>query len=173
MRQLQERDPGMGGKTIWLDLDGTLVEHTPDWKYEKFGKALPTSLPLLKRLKSYGFRVFVYTSRTDTVTLVRGRKRVKDNIIEIQRWLQGEGLSPFIDGIWEKDKPLGIIIDDRAVHFDGNINKVLKSALKLADDWGIDDSDPSALECCGESIFQRLGRAFSAAFWVWWRTLKR
>lgn len=172
MRKLQERIPGAGGKTVWIDLDGTLAEHSPDWMYEEFGRALPTSLSLLKQLKTNGFKIFVYSSRTDTVTLVRGKARVKKNVEGIHDWLQREGLYPFIDGIWEKDKPLGIIVDDRAVHFDGNLNKTIKDVLALADNWGGDDDDYTR-EVCHESIFRRLCRANKSAFWVWWQTLKK
>lgn len=174
MRNLGERSPALGSVTAWVDLDGTLAEHCGAWRHEKFGKKLPTSLHLLKTLKMRGFRVCIFSARTDTITLDRSPKKAQQNLDEIKQWLYREGLSYFVDDVWAGDKPLGYILDDRAVRWNGDVMDAVGQLEELRDGWKetIRDETVGHNDRTKAGILARFRRACGAAILVWWSEIR-
>ena len=168
MKELTERIPGRGGKTIWLDLDNTLMQHTDEWRHEGFAPPHPRALPLLKKLKALKCRINIFSSRTDRTCLKRSKKQVQINIVNIQHWLNINGLAYFIDDIWPGPKPLGIIIDDRAVQFDDDEDVVIDKVKTLMKQWKEAGGTFAEQDCSRIGFFGRLRQASWAAGRVWW-----
>lgn len=110
---------------LWLavDLDGTLVEdihkNRPEYPIDylrDFGRPLPGAAEAMRELMDLGWRVTIFTARFSDLDPA--------DSAELQRNLEqylGSVDMPFTD-IWtEKGKPKAtVIVDDRAVAFDGN-----------------------------------------------------
>jgi hypothetical protein len=131
---LQERSEIPASRRILLDLDGTLITYTDAWRYEGFGEPNPEGVRLLKMLKTAGYYVTTFSARTDTSTLKRTREDVEKNVDRIWRWLARNGLKPFVDEVWPGDKPLGIIVDDRAVRFKGEAGDIMTEIIDVSDE---------------------------------------
>jgi hypothetical protein len=129
---LQERSEIQASKRVLLDLDGTLITYTDAWRYEGFGEPNPEGVRLLKMLKTAGYYVTAFSARTDTSTLKRTREDVEKNVDRIWRWLARNGLRPFVDDVWTGDKPLGIIVDDRAVRFRGKAGDIMTEIIGVS-----------------------------------------
>lgn len=78
-------------------------------------KAIPEGLELLRRLKSAGYKVFIFTARSDHDVL--------------QRWLDKRGIT--VDGITSHKLPATAYVDNRAVHWDKNVDGVLQQVKAL------------------------------------------
>ena len=129
-KELQARYPDTISRTVLVDFDGTLAEFSPEVLYEGIGDPIPGALRMLKLLKERGYHVMLYSARTDRSVLVRTKKQVQQNLDNIRDWLRIHGMQIFVDEIWEGNKPVGVLIDDMGVNFDGDVD----SAVERVDD---------------------------------------
>lgn len=110
-------------KTISVDFDGVLHPYTQGWVgYEPADEPpVPGAREFLQGLKAAGYRVVVSSCRVDTVDGMEGA----------MGWLMEHDLERFIDDVtWEKPAAVAYV-DDRAVPFRGDWQRVIEDIDEL------------------------------------------
>ena len=109
-------------KTIAVDFDGTIAQLE---EFPLIGEPISKAREALQSLKDRGFEIVVYTCRANPGQTKTNAQQVEQYLLEFE--------IPF-DRIAEGEKPIAqYYIDDRAVKFEGDWDKVLKQiARKMA-----------------------------------------
>lgn len=112
-------------RTLCVDFDGTITEYERYRGRGVFDPPIPGAAETLRRLKAEGWRIIIYTTRSETE--------------EIAAYLQEHGI-PF-DGINEDEEgPAGVhpakpaadaYVDDRAVAFRGDWEAAYRQIYEL------------------------------------------
>ena len=130
-KPIKSKFPDRDGRTVLVDFDGTLAEFTENWRYLEIGPPKKDALKLLKLLKQRGYHIMIYSARTDRSCIVRTKAEANLNMEDMQAWLRIHGMMRFIDEIWCGDKPLGVIVDDMAVHANGDVDAMVARVDEL------------------------------------------
>ena len=112
-------------KRILIDCDGTLTSGpgpTPD----SFAPLNTGTRSFLGALKDRGYEIIIFSARSP-VELVKN-------------FFRREGLTRYVDGFTRTKQPSRIILDDRAIRFNGNYEHTLKEIDGFRTHW--DDADP-------------------------------
>jgi len=90
--------------TIAIDFDGVIHKYSKGWQGLENAYDPPNdgTIEAIKKLKSMGFRLVIFSSRTVSV---------------IEEWLDKHQLSECFDEVTNTKIPARIYIDDRAYHF--------------------------------------------------------
>jgi phosphoglycolate phosphatase-like HAD superfamily hydrolase len=105
----------MSKQTIVFDFDGVIHSYTSGWK----GTTKITDPPVpgikeaIDEIRAAGYEVVVVSTRC----------AVTDGKLAVANWLQEQGIQ--VDDICAHKPPAIVYIDDRAICFDGNPNKLL------------------------------------------------
>lgn len=109
-------------KTVVVDFDGTIARD--DVEFPAIGCPFPDVAKALTELRLNGYRIVINTCRLNGVSQQEGKflKRLVDLVL----WLEQYGI-PYDDLAMPWDgKPFGdFYVDDKAVRFNGNWNKVV------------------------------------------------
>ncbi len=116
-------------RTVAVDVDGVLAQYT-GWKDSagQIGLPYPHTARLLCELKHKN-RVVIWSSRSSAL---------------IHTWLVKHNLLQFVDEINTNSRILGdnpgkpiasVYIDDRAIRFDGDVDKLLSNVECLTEWW--------------------------------------
>ena len=97
---------------IYLDFDGTVVEHA----FPKIGREVPHAMRVIKRLSEAGHDIVLNTMRVECGEGNTYLKKAMDYInkhykieVEVKHWTPGK-----IHPVWEPDNKVAIFIDDIA-----------------------------------------------------------
>ena len=117
-------------KTAVFDFDGVIASYK-GWKgFDIFGKPFKEVIKTMKRLKRNGWRVIIFTTRVATPKLLKWLKKNDVPFDDINRDAQkpyGTSNKPIYDAI----------IDDRAVHYHGQLSKHLyKEIVNVCNQYG-------------------------------------
>lgn len=105
---------------IAVDLDGTLAEYVGWRKDAPIGNPLPGAEEFLKKLRALGASIVVFTARSSTE--------------QVNAWLVENKLDSYVTAVSAvKSTMFSVIVDDRAVRFDGDYDKVLEDVRKFVD----------------------------------------
>lgn len=102
--QALEGDSPNKARTVGIDFDGTISQHTPG-QYPEIGEPLPGAIEGLRTLVEQGYNVVVISSRA---LKPEGRTQIMD-------WLDAHGAPDVI--VTGEKVPAEIYLDDRAQHF--------------------------------------------------------
>lgn|SRR5512135_258223 len=106
---------------IGLDFDGTLAQYSGFAGMDVTGEPLPGALSFLKALHELGCHIAIFSARAKDA---RGK-------LAIERWLDQHGVRQYVELVTHEKLPdYDVIIDDRAIHFDGDYKVVLKELLR-------------------------------------------
>jgi hypothetical protein len=101
-------------KTIAVDFDGVIHTYDRGWHDGTiYGEVMPGFREWLNRLPSEHFLVVVHTSRDED---------------EVKLWLHGKGISLPVSN---RKPPAWVVIDDRAIRFDGHWDDARLSVQSL------------------------------------------
>lgn len=103
----------MNEKSIAVDLDGVVFEYD-SWKgLEHFGKVLKGARPALRKLRALGYKIIIYTIRTNPSLEMESVERLHAIVYKALK----KAKIPF-DEIALEGKPLAkYYVDDRAIRF--------------------------------------------------------
>lgn len=118
-----------GKKTIAIDLDRTMHTYEKGWHDGTvYGDMIEGTLEAVKLLHSK-YRLIVFTARISADE--KGTKDPKQ-VKYVIDWLDKHGLSDYFSDITNvKTGNIIAIIDDRAVHFNGDWKQALKDLQKI------------------------------------------
>lgn len=107
-------------KIISMDLDGVLNTYTGNFEKDKLSPVKEGAYEFLEDLAK-DYRIEIFTVRDRELTL---------------EWLKKNNLINFIENITDKKNPYAtVILDDRAVKFEGNYNKTLNDIKTFSTYW--------------------------------------
>lgn len=126
------------GDTIAFDFDGVIHRYSKGWGDGKIYDTPVNGIRgLIYNLRKEGFKVVIYSTRAKSI---KGR-------IAMREWLKKYMIE--VDDI-SKDKPLAkIYIDDRAINFNGNVEK-LKKDISIFKPWN--DGVVKKCPVCGKEF---------------------
>lgn len=103
-------------QTVVFDFDGVIHSYTSGWKgaTEIPDPMVPGIMDAIKELRENGYEVVVVSTRCATV----------EGMTAVETWLSDHGI--FVDGVKAEKPPAIVYIDDRAICFDGNTEKLLE-----------------------------------------------
>jgi len=105
---------------IAIDFDRTIAEHGTWEEMDRVGEPLPGAIKFLRTL-----------SKIDDLCILSARAADPEGLKAIQEWVDKNGVSDIISRIsHEKLSDIEILIDDRAIHFDGDFRAVLKEVVR-------------------------------------------
>lgn len=107
---------------IAIDLDGTLAQDSGD--FPEIGMMIDGADIAMGRLKDMGYRVWVYSCRTNGYSREEGT--TEDQYNRIQNWLEENGI-PYDEIVLPEDGKIfaDFYVDDKALPFRGNWDEVL------------------------------------------------
>lgn len=105
---------------ICLDFDGVLATYRGYAGRGKFGRPMPGVKSFLEKLDKAGISFIVLTTRTETKL--------------IRHWFERFKL-PLPAKITNKKVSATAYVDDRAIHFDGSFEQLLKELSEFAPHW--------------------------------------
>jgi len=107
-------------KTLLIDLDGVLNTYSGDYKEEEISPPREGVSEFLEKI-SQNYRIEIFTVRDKELT---------------QKWLNDNHLNEFISGITNQKSPYAsIIIDDRALKFNGNFSETINDIVNFKPHW--------------------------------------
>lgn len=107
-------------KLISMDLDGVLNNYNGNYKKHMIPTIKKGAYKFLKKL-SENYYIEIFTVRDKEIT---------------KNWLADNNLLKFIVGISNHKNPLAsVILDDRAVNFDGNFDKAFETIATFNPYW--------------------------------------
>jgi len=108
-------------KIVAIDFDGCIADYSKGWLGENvFGDVIPGCKEALQRMKDDGYKIIIYTVREHTRWL---EQYFKSNGIPY------DYINESVPGTYSNDGSkvyADVYIDDRAVTFDGNWEKIPK-----------------------------------------------
>lgn len=105
---------------IAVDFDKTIADYDNWEDMNRVGEPLPDAIKFLRAL-----------SKIDDVCILSARANTPEGVKAIKEWVDKYGLSDIISRISnEKLGDIEILIDDRAIHFDGDFRAVLKEVIR-------------------------------------------
>ena len=106
---------------IGVDFDNTIAGYdSGNYSEESTGEPMAGAIAFLKALKELGFRVEIFSARAS------GRKGRQT----IWEWV-GKYAHGLVDDVThEKRYTFKVIVDDRAIHADGNFKEIVKEILR-------------------------------------------
>jgi hypothetical protein len=121
-------EQSMGQKKIGIDFDSTIHEYN-GWKDgSAYGGLIDGSKEALEFL-SKRFKLVIFTARISAGSSGKVDQRQINNIKE---WLVKHDIDQYFSGITNVKTPdILAIIDDRAVHFDGDWSRTLRDLKKV------------------------------------------
>lgn len=105
---------------ILIDFDGVLTHYTK-WINETTIKDLPNKdmVGVLDSLRNFGFEIVIFSTRAKTF---EGRNAIRKYCYE----------NKFaFDRVTDKKEPAKVILDDRAICFDGNTENLVQKILEF------------------------------------------
>lgn len=107
-------------KTALVDLDGVLNNYTGKYNENEIPEIKDGAKEFLEELSKV-YNIEIFTVRNKIVTT---------------EWLQKNNIVHLIKDITNVKNPYAsIIIDDRAITFDGDYNKILETSIKFKPYW--------------------------------------
>ncbi len=107
-------------KTLLIDLDGVLNTYCGDYNEYEISPPREGVWEFLEKI-SKQYRVEIFTVRDKELT---------------QKWLNDNNLNKFVSNITNTKSPYAsIIIDDRALNFNGNFNDTIDAIVKFKPHW--------------------------------------
>ncbi len=107
-------------KTLLIDLDGVLNTYCGDYKEYEISPPREGVSEFLEQV-SKEYRIEIFTVRDKKLT---------------QKWLDDNHLNKFISDITNQKSPhASIIIDDRALKFNGNFNETIDAIINFKPHW--------------------------------------
>lgn len=97
-------------KTIVFDFDGVIHSYTSGWKGED---VIPD--PIVPGIRE----ALEDLSKDYEIVVVSTRSQSDIGRYAIERYLDENGLSPFVDRVVAEKPPAIVYVDDRAIRFDG------------------------------------------------------
>lgn len=110
----------MANKRICFDFDGVVHSYTSGWKGVDVIPDPPVDdiKELFKTLHDGGWEIVIFTTRAETI----------DGINAIWRWLTEYNFK-YVSQVTNKKLPALIYVDDRAINFNGDVNKLWNDIL--------------------------------------------
>jgi len=111
----------MAYKTIAVDFDKTLAEYeSGTFEHSVVGNPIPGAIAFLKVLKRLGFTIIILSVRAET----------REGKEAIEKWVETyvPGVVSEVTNI--KLPIIDVIVDDRAIHFDGDYKEVMKEIFR-------------------------------------------
>lgn len=109
-----------GRPVVCVDLDGVL-NLFDEWKgSDHFHPPRPGAAKFLQRLQDAGYRVVVFTVRYAPW---------------VEKWLDDQGLSRYVDEVTDRKPPAHVYVDDRAVCFHGDFNEAFDRVVNFRTHW--------------------------------------
>lgn len=110
----------MARKILSIDLDGVLNNYQGKYDASDLPEMKDGAFEFLQKL-SIQYRITVFTARNKNL---------------VKTWLTKNNLMQFIQDITNKKNPCSsIILDDRAINFDGNFDKAYKNIRNFNPYW--------------------------------------
>ena len=111
-------------QTIAFDFDGVLAQYD-GWKgYQHLGQPIEGMREVLQQLKSDGWKILIYTTR--------GNAEIAEWCIKYNMPVDYINMNPEIQGN-NPGKPIAdIYVDDRAIRFIGDVNKLIGDIQKYS-----------------------------------------
>lgn len=118
-------------KTIAIDFDGVIHGYSQGWSDGSiYDPPVEGTKEALENLKSEGYRIYIFTTRTNKIFR---KKNDPDQLPLIKEYLEMHRL-PY-DKIWTYGKPMAdVYLDDRAVPFSGNWSEAVDQ-IKNFETW--------------------------------------
>lgn len=133
----------MNKKTIAFDFDGVIHKYSKGWQdgsiYDEPVKGIKEVIDQLRE----EYRVVVYSTRCET----------NEGIFQITTWLKKYNIT--VDNVCSTKPPAIIYVDDRAINFNGNCEKLIKDIHNFKP-W----TEKARKTCvlCGKEFFSRNSR---------------
>lgn len=106
---------------IAIDFDGTIAKHDGYKGWDDVGEPMPEALQFIRTVAKLGYPVAIFSARA----------RNPGGKLAIERWVKKHKLDDIIELVTHEKLPdFLLIIDDRAIHCDGNYRDVLKEIIK-------------------------------------------
>ena len=107
-------------KLLLIDLDGVLNLYNGKYDANKISKIRPRTLDFIKKLHQ-DYRISIFTARDIKTTI---------------EWLKENDLNNYIEEVTNIKNPFAsVILDDRAINFDGDYNKAYNSIKNFQPYW--------------------------------------
>ncbi len=107
-------------KLLLIDLDGVLNLYNGKYDANKISKIRPGTLDFIKKLHQ-DYRISIFTARDIKTTI---------------EWLKENDLNNYIEEVTNIKNPFAsVILDDRAINFDGDYNKAYNSIKNFQPYW--------------------------------------
>lgn len=120
------------GKIAAIDIDDTLLNDDVR-QDDGYGKLNSGALDAIKELRSKGYKILIHSTRLNPAISGQDVQRLRN---QAEDALRRRGVQ--FDEVWiGNGKPFfDVVIDDRAVHFDGDWKKAVVEAIKLGEHPG-------------------------------------
>ncbi len=113
-------------KVVAIDFDGTLFEYD-GWKNSAhYGEPIDGAKEAVEKLRDRGFKIMIFTTRGN----VEGVKEALEKYDIPYDYINENPHAPPEADISDVKPPANYYIDDRAVHFTGDWNEVMKEIEK-------------------------------------------
>ncbi len=107
-------------KLLLIDLDGVLNLYNGKYDANKISKIRPGTLDFIKKLHQ-DYRILIFTARDIKTTI---------------EWLKENDLNNYIEEVTNIKNPFAsVILDDRAINFDGDYNKAYNLIKNFQPYW--------------------------------------
>lgn len=104
-----------------LDFDGTIAEHSNFEGMSVVGEPMQGALDFISQLHQMGYRLAIFSARAGDPAGKRA----------IEQWVIEHDLRDVIEFVTPLKLPIfDLIIDDRAIKFDGSYRDVMKQIIK-------------------------------------------
>lgn len=107
-------------KLLLIDLDGVLNLYNGNYDENKISPIRDGAFLFLKKI-SLDYRISIFTAR---------------NINIVSQWIKDNNLNEFIEEVTNIKSPFAsVILDDRAINFDGDFIKAYKNIKEFQPHW--------------------------------------
>ena len=110
-KQFSEEHP----PEIGIDLDDTLAKGIDDFDPDKVGSLIPSAVKKVKKFQQMGFKVWIFTARTD--------------LAPVRRWSKKIGLDLPVTN--KKRHEFAAIIDNKAINAEESVEETVKKVKEL------------------------------------------